>query len=127
MLFTTTFFSFFRLSRSLFNFSSSATRSNIDLEESLSNLEKKVRITGASIASLHQVSKQAKLQEVLQTVLESYRAELEKLKKARYDLKMEKKVVVNKINMIVNMEGVWEDVLYCWCLLSLLLHALHIQ
>ena len=67
----------------------------------MSNLEKKVRITGASIASLHQVSKQAKLQEVLQTVLESYRAELEKLKKARYDLKMEKKVVVNKINMIV--------------------------
>ena len=127
MLFTTTFFSFFRLSRSLFNFSSSATRSNIDLEESLSNLEKKVRITGASIASLHQVSKQAKLPEVLQTLLESYRAELEKLKKARYDLKMEKKVVVNKINMIVNMEGVWEDVLYCWCLLSLLLHALHIQ
>ena len=93
----------------------------------MSNLEKKERNTGASIASLHQVSKQAKLPEVLQTVLESYRAELEKLKKARYDLKMEKKVVVNKINMIVNMEGVWEDVLYCWCLLSLLLHALHIQ
>ena len=93
----------------------------------MSNLEKKVRITGASIASLHQVSKQAQLPEVLQTLLESYGAELEKLKKARYDLKMEKKVVVNKINMIVNMEGVWEDVLYCWCLLSLLLHALHIQ